>query len=212
MTEPATPPASSEPTAPAAAPAPTNAQLMFSEPPAATPEPGKEPPKEGAEPPKDGQEGKEGQDKPVEYTEFNVPQDMPAPPEVMGQFKEIAAKHKLPQEAAQALLDLHVKMNLESMKEWEDTKTEWRGQLEQDTTYGGKNLQATIVNANKIVQQYGDKELIEDLHLLGLGNKLSFARFLNKIHAAVRDDSSDASGGAGEVKLSPEKVLYPNMN
>lgn len=144
--------------------------------------------------------------------DLKVPDDMPIPESLKGDVQKFITDNKLGPEQAQAVIDMGVKIQQESLDFWTKTKSEWRTETEADPTFGGKNLAASLAEANRIVRTFGDDQLKEDIMMLGLGNKLSFMRFLNKIAGATKEDNiagAGAAGGDGKVPVS--KIFYPNM-
>lgn len=172
-------------------------------------------------------EGKDKEEGESQYTDFTIPDDLPAQETDVTFLKEFGSKHGLTQDALQELIDQHVSMTQRTFDEFNNMKTEWKEQLESDPKIGGENLKTTIEKANQAVALIGDDELIEDLTLLGVGNKRSFANAMLKVSdlAAERDhykaelakltseDSiSDSLGAGQESKLPPEQVLYKGMS
>jgi len=147
-----------------------------------------------------GGDTKEGGDqKPVEYTDFSLPDGYSAIPEQMEWVKEFGKQHGLTQEAAQSVVDKYVSLQQGQLATWENIKGEWATESRNDETYGGKNLEQSQQRANQVIDKFGDETLVSDLIELGLGNKLSVMRFLNKVYAATADDNigskQQAEGG-----------------
>lgn len=169
---------------------------------------------------KDGDADDKSADAPIEY-QFNIPEDMPAPPEALEQFKNFAQANKLSQEQAQQALDMHIKMmgnaHEQMVEGWENTKQAWRQEVINDPELGGNNLEKTRTNANIVIDTFVSnaehlKEFQQDLIGLGLGNKASFIRFLNNIHAKISDDSVAGTFGVQSAeKKSLASTLWPDM-
>lgn len=233
-TETAAAPAPEPAAAPAPAPAPgPEPQLMFqgiktgetlsggndTQPAGADTQPGGQETVEGGDSTTEGGENQGddtsegGEEKPIEYDALQIPDDQPAPEAVLNAFKEVGQKYKIPQDAMNELIGLQMQMNEHLTQSMIDTYKDWANELKGDQSLGGKNLDTTLNKANAIVARYGDETLVEDLQLLGLGNKLSFARFLTKIYDRVAEDGiGDTRGGGGETKKGHASILYPEMN
>lgn len=219
----ATPPASDQP--PAAKPELKDGEdLLFA------------PKKEGdAQPPKEGEgdakpddkgEGKDDNaddksaDAPIEY-KFEIPENMPAPPEALEAFTKFAQENKMPPEKAQEALNMHIEMmgrfNESIVENWENTKQAWRQEVVDDPKLGGQNLDKTIAASNTVIDTFVSdaehlKELQQDLTGLGLGNKRSFIKFLTNIHAKISDDSVAGTFGVQPAeKKSLASTLWPDM-
>lgn len=147
------------------------------------------------------------------YKDIKLPETYEVNEPVMKDFKTLVSKHNLPPEAAQELVDLYVKQENANAEYFEKMRNEWKEQVIADETYGGKNLQKSIAEADRVVRQFGDQELIEDMMTMGLGNKLSMVRFLNKIAAQTSDDTiSDAGKGGQKDQQKPiANRLWPSM-
>lgn len=152
-------------------------------------------------------------DKPaIEYKDFALPEDMPAPEQLMGDFKQWAAQSGLTQEQAQAALDLYVRGQQGQMDQWQAIQDGWRDMTVNDPEIGGKNLRATVQASNTVVAKFFPPEFVEILTMMGLGNNPHFIRGMVNIHRATANDTiGEPSGGGGGEKKPPEKVLYPGM-
>lgn len=177
---------------------------------------GEKPPGE-ADKPKEG----EGDYKPVDLSEITVPEDMPIPEEIKAPLTEYATKNKLSKEQTQELIDLGIKREQQNIDFWNNTKAEWRKEIETDPELGGANLAATKSQANNVIRQFAGseenlKELQQDLILLGLGNKRSFVRFLSNVAKATGNDKTHLDGAPGNAPSADTtdakaKRMYPNM-
>ena len=134
---------------------------------------------------------------------------------------DFITSNKLNKEQAQALTDLGVKLQQQNINAWAETKKGWRDEVVADPDLGGKNLENTVNNANKVIRQFAGSEehlaeLKQDLVLLGLGNKKSFVRFLSNIAKATGNDSIEGNSGSGAKSATTfeekAKRMYPDMN
>lgn len=156
---------------------------------------------------KDTTEG--GDAKPIEYADFTLPDGFVAIPEQMEWVKEFGKSNGLSQEAAQGIISKYVEIQQQQLADWQTLKNQWADEVTADPTYGGNNLQKAQAKANSVIQRFGDNALVDDLVELGLGNKLSVMRFLNKVADAIGEDTSggnDAHGGGGAPKSAIEAL------
>ena len=188
----------------------------------------------GEKPPEDGQEkpdgekpdGEEGEDPEVvvpkvDFEKITLPEGVVITDESKEALQGFITKHKLSpeaaQDAAQELADIGASIQQKQVEQWQTMKQEWRQAVENDPKLGGHNLRQTIDSCDAVVRKFvgGEAELQEfqaDLTLLGLGNKLSFIRFLSNVHAATAEDKLGGKSGPAEpAAKSMAQRMYPNM-
>jgi hypothetical protein len=177
----------------------------------------------------DGEEAKEAEKKDddkeeskddapeINLEELKLPEDFELK-EADGKFiKEFSKENKLTQEQAQKMVDVYAKKQQEQVDFWLNQKAEWRKEIENDPVLGGANLTKTKDNANKIIRRFVDDDahldsLKEDLVLLGLGNKRSFVKFLNNIHAQTGNDTQDGKASpAAPAEKSRAQTIWPDQ-
>lgn len=201
-------------------PAKDTGDLLFGEKP---PEDGQEKP-DGEKP--DGEDGEKGDDAEVveakvDFEKITLPEGIAISEESKEALQSFITKHKLSpeaaQDAAQELADIGASIQQKQVEQWQNMKQEWRQAVENDPKLGGHNLRQTIDSCDAVVRKFvgGEAELQEfqaDLTLLGLGNKLSFIRFLSNVHAATAEDKlGGKSATAQPAPKSMAQRMYPNM-
>lgn len=178
------------------------------------------------EKPKDG-EGEDGKpadadapkDEPLALT---LPDGFVKDEAVLGEFQALAKEMGLKGEAAQKLVDLHVRMQESFVKsvqaEQAALTAEWKKQVLADVdTYGGQPYEAITATATKSLKKYGSPELLAVLEETGLGNHPAVIKTFHTIGKALREDSVAGRSGGAPVKssLSAEEQLlrkrYPTM-
>lgn len=193
------------------------------------PEDGEEPKDKDKDDDGDGEDPKDG-DK-TEYSDFTIPEELPAEEGDVNWIKDFGKEHKLSQEAAQALIDKHVEMTNRSFDDFNKMKDEWKQDFENDAELGQANFKATCDTANGVVAKYFKEDFTDKLIMFGIGNDKEFARGLVKINEDMTakdseisdlkakiqkltgEEGIDGSLGAGqESKLDAAKTLYPDMN
>ncbi len=206
-------------------PQPAENTTPSSQPPAAA-----TPPADGATPPAEAKQPEQqllfGEEKPAEGEKpaeepkpaeeivynFSLPDGQEIPEESAKEFGEFAKSQNLSQDQAQAALNKFYEYEQAKVNQVQETFKQWKAETEADPEYGGQNLTASVNRAKKVLQAFGDDEYKKDLEMFGLGNKTSTIRFLNKVYAKMGEDSvGDTKAGGAPQKLSPEKVLYPEM-
>jgi hypothetical protein len=188
-------------------------------------EAGKEP--EGTEGGKEGeaQTGKEGEkvdDKPVEYTDFTLPEGFTIEDDALKAFKEAAAGAKLTQEQAQAFVDQHAaalqKAASAPYEAWRDTQEAWQKEIKADPEFGGAKLEKetipSIARAIKAFSPNAEAEaaLRQAFHFTGAGNHPEMIRFMARIGKSLAEGSHVAGGPtSGDGGKSAAQKLYPTQ-
>lgn len=153
----------------------------------------------------------------VKFEDLKIPDDMTVPDALKADVLALAKKQGWTQEQTQDAIDLHVKVENMKVEEFQKMKIGWKTETENDATYGQANLKESLNKANEVVRLLGDDQLKDDLILLGLGNKLSVMRFLNKIHPLVKEKmGNDTIGDGGKSApaappVEAGKSFWPNM-
>jgi len=154
-------------------------------------------------------------DKPIEYTDFKLPEGFEAEPDTLGNFKTLAKEYKLTQEQAQKLVDLQASLATRQSKiteqQWADVQKGWRDSATGDKEYGGKEFNANIGVAKKALDKYGTPELKQAIELTGMGNHPEFIRLLYRVGKTLTEDKVMGGQETG-AKPDAAKLLYPTMN
>lgn len=134
-----------------------------------------------------------GQQPPVEYTDFSVPEGMEIDADVLGSFKGIAKELGISQEAAQKLIDLQTGL---TQKQAEATQAalaaqaqQWADTVKADKEIGGERYAQTVETAAKAVEKFGSPELRTLLNESGLGNHPELVKFCHRIGQALSEDT-----------------------
>ena len=165
---------------------------------------------------------KEGEDgagkvapKAPEKYEFTMPEGVALDAEFLGEFEGIARELDLPQESAQKLADLGVKLQ----QKFVATQTEaldkaaagWLEASKADPEFGGDNLGQNIAIAQKARDTFASPALREMLHAAKLTDHPEVIRLFVKIGKAISEDRM-VNGGSGNSADKPAaNVLYPNQ-
>lgn len=157
--------------------------------------------------------------KPIEYTDFKMPEGVKLDDTKISAFKELAAKSGLPQEQAQAMLDLYTaefkQITEAPMRAWTDLQNTWREEVKNDPVIGGANLDknlATVKTGLKNLLGEDAGKFFEALNITGAGNNPEIVRGLLKA-AAPHAPATAVNGGPGKGgSKTAGATLYPTMN
>lgn len=135
-------------------------------------------------------------------------------------FIELAGKHKLSQEAAQALYDFDVSRQAQMRKAFQESVQAEQKKLVEavkaDPVLKGTKpgeFEANIALANKAVVKFGGSELQKLLDSTGLGDHPVVVRLFYSIGKAMAEDKVSGSSSGTPQDNGDEafyKALYPN--
>jgi hypothetical protein len=156
--------------------------------------------------------------KPIEYTDFTLPEGLSLDTEKVGQFKTLAAELGIPQEGAQKMLDMYTaefkQISEAPMRAWTDLQTKWREEVTSDPVIGGanleKNLAATKAGLTALLGESAGK-FFEALNITGAGNNPEIVRGLIKAaapHAPAGPVKGNPASAGGKTAGA---TLYPAM-
>ncbi len=222
--------------APAAAPAPTATSLLGSEPaaPAAPAEgqPAAEPAAEGQPATAEGEKAAEGDEKkpgadevPEAYADFTLPEgvtlddiDQSALPEVHALFKELGLTQEKADMAFSKLLQIQQAMAgtpEQQQQQMEQNIIElnaaYAQQCRELPDIGGANFDASLEQASKVMQTFGDPDLQMLLTYTGVGSHPAFFKFIHSISARMAPDTFVNGGEQAIPNQRPADVLFGNL-
>ncbi len=156
--------------------------------------------------------------KPIEYTDFKLPDGMNVDAAKLTEFKTLAAELGLPQEGAQKMLDIYtnqIKAVADGpMNAWRDLQTTWRNEVINDPVIGGQNLDrnlaATKSGLNALLGDQAGK-FFDALNVTGAGNNPDIVRALFTV-AKAHAPATPVNGGPGSsAPRSAGATLYPSQ-
>ena len=159
-------------------------------------------------------------DKPIEYTDFKLPEGVKVDDEVMGQFKTLAAESKVSQETAQKFMDLHTAAITKAANApydaWRSTQSAWQAEIKADPAIGGKNLGQTQTAIAKAIDSMGPAEakaFRQALNFTGAGNNPAIVKGLALLGKSFTEGTavSGAKPSGGDGKTAA-KSIYPTLN
>lgn len=163
--------------------------------------------------PADQKQDQQQEEKPVEYSDFAIPDGMEVNKEMLDAFVPLAKDMKLTQEQAQKLVDLQVARAKQQVEAFEAQKSEWERQSKTDTEIGGVKFDENLALARKMIHQHGSDALRSMLDSSGLGNHPEVIRMLVKIGKQMTEDKPPMTEkNTGESIQTRISNLYSNSN
>jgi hypothetical protein len=181
----------------------------------ATEQPGGEPqaPAPAGEQPKTEEAKPQGA---PEAYEFAMPEGFELNKEVSVEFETYARELNLPQDKAQAVVDMGVKLvqsvAAQQAEAFAQTQKDWRAEVTNDKEIGGAALAENLSYAAKVLDTFAP-DLRAVLDQTGLGNHPAFVKAFVKIGKAISEDR--LVGGAQQTPgaaQDPAATLFPTMN
>lgn len=160
----------------------------------------------GAEPGKAGQDQPAAEpEKPIEYTDFTLPEGWEPMQASLGEFKTLAAEAKLPQAQAQKFVDLLVKRDQELARQTEAQAGKWAAELQ--ALPNSAELLADAKRAYRICEP----EMQAMLQQPAIGNNPAIVKSMAKIGRMLKEHGfvDSASRLTGERRA--EDVIFGEM-
>lgn len=178
---------------------------------------------EGADKGADGQgEQKAEGDKPKaegapdKYEAFKVPEGMSLDGEVVGKFEAFAKELGLPQDKAQAAVDMAAELVQRTVKAhtdaWQNTQKEWVEAAKKDAEYGGERLTESLSLANKAIDALGGAALVKVLGDSGLANNPELIRAFYRAGKLIAEDKFVMGGASRSTEADLARKMFPTMN
>jgi hypothetical protein len=165
---------------------------------------------------KPGAEEKPAAPEPVAPTDITLPEGFEVDEATMAPFVELINDASLSRkDLAQKLVDLQIQSFKTAddarSKAWGDMVTSWQDAVRNDPTVGGAKFTSSVAAGNKVVQQFGDAELANLCATTGIGNHVSFVKFLNKIAERTLEPGVPSGAPAAQAPKSQADIMYPNQ-
>jgi hypothetical protein len=153
---------------------------------------------------------------PEQYEDFTAPEGVKLDAEVSGEFKALAKELNLPQDQAQKVADIGIKLAQKWQAQQATALTEaaakWATDSQADKEFGGDKLQENLATAKKALDAFGSPELKTLLNESGLGNHPEVIRLLFKAGTAISEDRLVAGKPGTTPAVSTAQRMFPNMN
>ena len=133
--------------------------------------------------------------------------------ELFASAKEVAAKHNLPPEALQEMVDLYANRMTDAEgkinNQWKEIEEGWKDSAKTDKEIGGDNFDVKLEKAKRALKVFGTPELNEALEQTRIGNHPELIRLLSRIGEKITEDGGfDTGNSAGQ--RSRGDVLFDN--
>lgn len=140
--------------------------------------------------------------KPIEYTDFALPEGVEADEQFLGSFAEVAKGLELPQEQAQKLVDLYTGELKRQVQAVEAQVKTWEEEVKKDPQH-----EETLALAKKALSKFAVPGMDEITANPLFGSNPAVVKFLSSIGRAIKEDSFLESGdGAPNTKTHAERI------
>jgi len=172
--------------------------------------------------PKQNEQGKDIAPTPAtnesEEYEIELSDDSPLSEEDLNEIAAEASRLNLSKEDAQKLLALKEStykkaLTIAEQKQLEKINTA-KKEILSHPDFTGDNKIKTFESINRVVEKFGDENLVKALNTPEIGNNLAIALFLKKIGDLIAPDSFEGKGALSAQNDSKEavlKTLYPSF-
>ena len=131
---------------------------------------------------------------PTEYADFTVPEGVKLQGEIVDSFKDIAKNFDLPQDKAQQIIDLGIKMTEKFGADQQAailaTQKSWAAESKADKEFGGEKLKENIAIAESGINAFASPELRTILKDSGLANHKEVIRHFFRLGKQVQSDKT----------------------
>ena len=165
---------------------------------------------------KDDKEGKQADDAPESYADFDMPEGIEVDQELLGKALPVFKELNLSQDQAQKLVDLQAQTAQETTEalsqQHVDTVNDWKTALHADKEIGGDNLNQSLADAKLFLKTHGDAETIKYLDESGLSNHPGLLKMFSKSGSLMREDNPGGNNAntkqTGSSEQNRANVLY----
>lgn len=159
--------------------------------------------------------GKPDEAKPIEYTDFKLPEGYALEGQDLEEAKAVFQDLKLSQDMAQKLIDFDIarrsKLAEEAKAQEQEEIQGWAKQVESDPVIGGRNIEKTKQACARALYAFDlDGSLTDLLNEKGLGNHPAIVKYLAALGAQIREDNAGDNKG-GDPQGNPLEAMYPSM-
>ncbi len=160
----------------------------------------------------EGSQKAEDDDKPIEYTDFKVPEGMEVDKDALADFLPYAQAQKLSQEDAQKYIDIFAKgaerVAKANADNWVNLKKTWVETAKSDKEIGGERYDESVKLAKLAIDKLGTKELVMALETTGFGDNPEFIRIFSKVGKIIEADGFNFGGAMGEGSRNRAEIMY----
>lgn len=146
--------------------------------------------------------------KPIEYVEFQMPEGFALNEADSKVLTELGQEFQMPQEAVQKLVDLGVQMQQRQIAEQQKFIASWAEAAKQDQDYGGENLKANLLTAQRAFSLPRGDKISKILYSSGLGNHPDVIGFMTEVGKLLEPDSMVTGNGSNSQNVSAASAWY----
>jgi hypothetical protein len=136
----------------------------------------------------------------AEDYKLEAPKDLPEGFDLdssrLDKLNEIAKTHKLPKEAAEAVLALAIEQAQAQQAALAEASEQWKADVLKDPVLGKPEAVAAV---RRVVSTFGDAELTDMLNSTGMANHPAVVRFVHKVSKVLSEDAFVPSGNRGST-------------
>ncbi|MFU8927760.1 hypothetical protein [Acinetobacter puyangensis] len=147
-------------------------------------------------------------DQPIEYGDFELPEDFDLNKDDAKILTELGQEFKMPQEAVQKLVNLGVQMQQRQIAEQQKAIASWADAARQDKDYGGEKLEQSLLTAQRAFSLPRGDKISKILFNSGLGNHPDVIGFMAEVGKLLEPDSMINGKGSNSRDVSPASVWY----
>lgn len=157
---------------------------------------------------------KKASEVPEEYADFTVGDGQQLDTELLADFKPLAKELGLSQEKAQKLVDLYGAKVIPQMLQrqtdaWNQQLETWKEAAKSDKEIGGDKFNASVSDAQRVINTLGTPELKQLFDQYGIGNNPELIRVFSRMAKHMKEDGLEMGGSTHQGNVA--KKFYPNM-
>lgn len=158
---------------------------------------------------------------PETYADYKLPAGVELAADDLAKVNATFKELGLTQVQAQKLIDLQSSLQVaqtsaqaEAMKATFDKQaSDWAAEAKADKDLGGDKFDATVVTAQKAMQQFGTPELRDFLNSSGIGNHPQMIKLFHKVGTALSEDkiAIPGSDATEDAPLSHAQAMFGDV-
>lgn len=119
--------------------------------------------------------------------------------------------------SAQKLVNTYLQAQQAQMEKFrqqhEQRKANWLQQLKTDPEFGGEKYEANLQQCHRVLEKFGDQELLQLFNDTGLGNMPAMVKFVHRIAKVLSEDTiaGTVSSTGGRASQDPFLSIYTSM-
>jgi len=147
---------------------------------------------------------------PEQYEDFKAPDGVKLDADTLGEFKTLAKELNLPQDQAQKVADIGVKLSQKWAADHQTAvqgeQAKWLEASKTDKEFGGDKLTESVTVAKAAINEFATPELKTLLEDTKLGNHPEVIRLFNRIGKAVTSGKLVPAGKPAATKSTADRL------